>query len=323
MKRRQFTAVLATGTVSLGGLTGAVSNGIAQETEPLRIEDVSVTTGNVTNSIGLAELTFQDGTMRFEVRDWTMETANRSLAIDAVQKTVSDVSAKTFSTVRAAVVDAIESRSVSPLFSSIAEAEVNPDASVRLFVGPVEVDGQRVADEITATGTVDSVVADGTRSLLRGGPTIGEIEALGASEWSQLTIQRGDSRLVLDDVAMQLDGVMLSTTAPSGRIELPNRSLELNGVSMDLLPPETIPAPHVEFASRLRQLAAEESVTLSATRSAATESGVTVANTGEAVQNVRFDLSLEEVTEDDETLITNFETTGTLAELMTVLRQQA
>lgn len=322
MRRRQFSAMLATATFSLGGLTGAATGASAQETEPLQVEDVSVEFGGVTTSIGLAELTFEDGTMLFQLSDWTMESTTRSLSIASMRVTVDDVSAEAFSTIRAGVAEAFTSQSLSPLLVSLAEADVNPDAPVEVFAESVEVDGQLIADQITATGTVQSVVPEGTRALLDDGATLEEVAALGTSEWSQLTVQRGDAKFTLTDVVMELDGTTLSITAPEGTAELPGRSLELSDVTLNVRPPESIPQEHVQFASRLRQMGAEGSLSLSELRSAASESGVTAANTSEAVRDARFDLTLGEVTQEGETVVANFETSGTLAELVAVLREQ-
>jgi hypothetical protein len=49
---------------------------------------------------------------------------------------------------------------------------------------------------------------------------------------------------------------------------------------------------------------------------------VTAENTSEAVRNSRFVLSLGEVTEDDESLVSNFQTSGTLGELMQVVQMR-
>lgn len=322
MKRRQFSAMLATATFSLGGLTGAATGTSAQETEPLQIEDVSVSLGGVTTSIGRVQLAFQDGTMQFQVDDWTMESETRSLSIATARVVADDVSAETFSTIRAGAAEAFSSRSLSPLLVSLAEADINPEAPVQVVAESVEVDGQLVADQVTASGTVRSVVPEGSRALVQDGASLEEVAALGTSEWSSLTVQRGDSEFTLNDVVIELEGTTVSITAPEGTAELPGRSLQLSDVTMNVRPPESIPQEHVAFASRLRQMAAEGSVTFSGLRSAASESGVTAANTSEAVRNARFDMTLGEVTQEGETVVSNFETSGTLAELVAVFRQQ-
>lgn len=321
MKRRQFSALAATATVALGGIPGAIADASARQTEPLRVEDVSVTLDGLTASVGLAELTFEDGRMQFRVRDATTTGAGRSVTVDEMQVALADVSAETFSTVRAAVVEAVGSRSLSPLIAGLLEADVSPDTTVRVSIGEAEVDGGSVVDEATATGRVGAVVPEGSQALVREGATLAEVADLGPSEWNQLTVQRGDARLVLDDVAMELDGAAFSTSAASGNADLPGRSLQLNDASMTVRPPETIPRPHVQFGTRLRQMAADGTLSAPATRSAAVESGVTAANTSEAVRDARFDLTLGEVTEAGETLVANFETGGTLEELLQVLRQ--
>jgi hypothetical protein len=331
MKRRQFGAMVATVTLSLGGVSGAAADASTQETEPLRVEDMSVELGEVTASVGLAELTYQDGVMQFRVEDWTMERSGttetaeateRSLAIDAAQATIDGVSAETYATARAGMVEAWKARSPSPLLDALAGADVDPDASVEVVAGPISTDDELVADEISATGTVESVVPEGSRELVEDGASLEEVAALGSSEWSQLTVQRGDVQLVLDDVVMERDGSALSISSPGGTVDLSERSLALSDVEMNVYPPETIPQEHVEFASRLRQSAADGTLSLSTAESAAAETGVTLDNTAEAVRNARFDLSLSEVTEGEETLVSNFQTSGTLDELVTVVSQQ-
>jgi hypothetical protein len=322
MKRRQFSAMLATATFSLGGLTGSAAGTSAQDTDPLQAEDVTVELGGVTSSVERAELAYQEGLMRFEMQEWTMEAETRSLAIDTARVTVDDVSAETFSTVRSGMVESFEGRSLSPLVSALADADFDPDSPVRVTASPVEMDGQLVVDQVTASGTVGSVVPEGSRELAQDGASLDELAALGSSEWDQLTIMRGAGELTLDDVAMELDGTTLSITSPSGTAELPDRTLELSDVTMNVRPPESPPQEHVEFASRLRQMAADETLSFSGVRSSAAESGVSASNTEEAVQDARVDLTLGEVTEDGETLISNFETSQTVAELVEVLRQQ-
>lgn len=328
MKRRQFGAMLATATVSLGGLSGATAGESAQETDPLRLEDATVEFGDVTASVGLAELTYQDGTMQFRVENWTMEAAGttenagQSLAIDAAQATVEGVSAETYAAIRAGTVESYNAGSPSPLLDALAGADADPDSSVEVMAGPITSDGELVADEIRATGTAGGVVPEGSRELVEGDATLEEVAALGPSEWTQLTVQRGDVELLLDDVVMERDGGALSITSPSGAVDLSGRSLVLADVEMNVYPPETIPQEHVEFAERLRQSADEGTLSLSTVESAAAETGVTLDNTSEAVQNARFDLSLGEVTEGEETLVSNFQTSGTLDELVTLLGQQ-
>jgi hypothetical protein len=328
MKRRQFGALVATATLSVAGVSGAAADASAQETDPLRLEDATVEYGNVTASVGLAELTYQDGTMEFRGEDWTMEAAgttdaaSQSLALDAAQVTVDDVSAETYAAVRTGTVEAWEASSPSPLVDALAGADVDPDSSVEVVAGPVSSSDELVADEIRATGTVGGVVPEGSRELAENGGSLEGIAALGSSEWSQLTIQREDVEVVFDDVVMERDGGALSITSPSGAVDLSGRSLVLSDVEMNVYAPETIPEEHAEFASRLRESAADGTLTLSTAEAAAAETGVTVENTAEAVQNARFDLSIGEVTEGEETLVSNFQTSGTLEELAITLRQQ-
>jgi hypothetical protein len=157
---------------------------------------------------------------------------------------------------------------------------------------------------------------------LQDGATLEEVATLGSSEWSTLTVQRGDAEFAANDVVMTLEGAGLSISSPGGEATVSGRSFEFSEMQLNLLPPETIPAPHVEFASRVRQIASEGDLTLSAIGSAAEESGVTVANTVEALRSAQFDLAFTEVTEGGEIVVQDFETSGTLAELAQLLRQQ-
>lgn len=320
MKRRQFGAMLATATFSLGGLSSAAAEASAQRTAPLEIKDVSVELGGITTSISQATFAFQDGTMRLQVQGWSMEGASRSLAIDRLRVAVDEVSAETFSAVRSAMVEAFSRRSVSPLLTVLTDGTIPESAPVRLFVGPIRADGQTVVDQVIATGTVGGVVPEGTQQLAQKGVSLKGLTGLGPSEWGRLTIQRGNLQLALNDVVMQREGTGFSITSPGGSVELPDRTLDLTEVSMTIRPPETIPEEHVAFASEVRQSASQGVLSTSTIESAAAESGVTVANTSDAVQSSRFVLSLGEVTEDGETLVANFQTSGTLAELLQVLR---
>lgn len=332
MKRRQFGAMLATATLSVVGVSGATADTSAQETGPLRVEDQTVESGGVTATVGLAELTYQDGAMVFSGENWTItapgeaeeatETAGRSLALDAAQLTIDGVSAETYAAVRTGMVEGFSTRSPSPLLGALAEADTDPEASVEAVAGPISTGEELVADEIRATGTVESVVPEGSRELVQDGASLEAAAALGPSEWSQLTVQREDTELVLDDVVMERDGGVLSITSPSGALDLSGRSLVLTDAEMNVYPPETIPEEHVAFASRLRESAGDETLSVSAVESAAAETGVTLDNTSEAVRNARFDLSLGEVTEGEETLVSNFQTSGTLEELAMLVGQQ-
>ncbi|WP_379793662.1 hypothetical protein [Halorussus aquaticus] len=322
MKRRQFGAALATAAFSLGGVVKTTRSASAQETEPLQIEDVTVSFGGVTSSVGSATFSFEDGTMQFQVSDWTMEGADKSLSIAQASVSAADVSAETYATIRGAMVESFSGRSLSPLLSTLAEVDVNPDASVEVVVESVETDGQLVADQIAATGTVGSVVPEGTRALLRDGATLEEVAALGTAEWSELTVQRGSTEFTATDVVMERQGTGVAISAPSGSASASGRTFEFSDMSLDLMPPETIPAAHVEFASQVRQLAADGNLSSSAVSSAAEDAGVTAENTSEAVRNARFELSFADVTEGGETVVSDFQTSGTLAELLQVLRQR-
>jgi hypothetical protein len=320
MKRRQFNAMLA--TLSLGGLSSAAAEVSAQQTAPLEVEDATVEFGGVTASISEATFEYRDGAMRLQLLDWTMDSSSSSLAIGEAHVTVDEVDAETFSAVRSAMVETYEGRTVSPMLTVLSDGTIDESAPVRVFAGPVRMDGQTAADEVSATGTVGGVVPEGTRQLAEEGVSLEGVAELGSSEWSRLTVQRDDSQLMLNDVVMQREGAALSISAPSGTAELPDQTLDLTEVSMDVQPPETIPEEHVAFASQVRQSSAEGSLSRSAVESAAADSGVTAENTSEAVRNSRFVLSLGEVTEDGESLVSNFRTSGTLGELMQVVQMR-
>lgn len=238
--------MLATATLSLGGVSEAVADASAQETDPLQGEDVSVSLGSVTASFSRATLAFEDGTMRFRGRDWTIEGTESTLTGDTVRVTVDDVSAETYSTVRAAMVETVESNSPLPLVVGLATADVNPDASVRVFASSVERDGQPVGDQITATGRFETVFPEDLRERAEDGRTLDGGAALGPSEWDRIAVQRGDTELVFDNVAI------------------------------NARPPDT----------------------------------------DETAREARFELTSDEVTRDGETLVSNFETSGTLTELL-------
>lgn len=320
MKRRQFSAMLATATFSLGGLGSAAADASAESAEPLELEDVSVELGSVTASISQATFEFQESTMQLQLEGWSMEGDGRSLAIDETSVTVEDVDEETYSAVRSAMVEAYTERSVSALLTVISDGTIPESSPVEVSAGPIEKDGQTVADQVTATGTAGEVVPEGTESLAEDGLSLGGITGLGSSMWSQLTVERGDSQLALEDVVMEREGTSLVVSASEGEAALPDRTLELSEVTMDVMPPETIPEEHVAFASELRQLASEGSVGVSDIESAAADSGVTVSNTSDAVESAQFVLSVGEASEGGETLVSDFQTSGTLAELMQVLQ---
>ncbi|WP_128477047.1 hypothetical protein [Halorussus pelagicus] len=322
MKRRQFGAMLATATFSLGGVSSAAADASAQETDPLEIEDVSMELGEATVSVGRATFRYRDGAMRLQLDDWSVESDNASLSVGRKRVNVSDVTPETYAAVRAAMVETYEGQSLSPLLSALVESDLDPDSHLQVSLSSVESDGRLLADEVVATGTVGSVVPDGTRDFLSGGASLSALASLGAAEWSELRIERGDATLVADGVTMELDGTTFAIASPGGTAEVSGRSFEFSEMTLDILPPETLPAPHVEFASQVRQLGSEGSLTLSAVKSAAADSGVTVANTLDALGSARFELSLAEVTADGEAVVSDFRTSGTLADLSQMLRDQ-
>ncbi|NHN60425.1 MULTISPECIES: hypothetical protein [Halorussus] len=314
--------MLATATFSLGGIGSVSADASAQSTEPLEIEDVSVSVGSVTNSIGLARFVYDDGTMGFGVQDWTMESDDRSLSVETAAVTATDVSEETYATLREGMVESFDGRTLTPLLVALQEADVNPESEVQMVLESVEQDGSLVADQVTANGVAGDIVADGTRSLLDGGPTLEELAALGPSEWDSLTIQRGDAELTANDVVMEVDGATVAISAPNGSADVSGRAFEFSEMTMNIMPPGTIPEEHIEFASRVRESGTEGDLSLSTIVSAAEDSGVTADNTAEAVRNAQFELSFAEVTEDGETVVSNFATSGTLAELLAALQQR-
>lgn len=323
MKRRQFGATLATATLSLGTIAGAATSTSAKGTDSLRAEDVCVSLAGVTTTVGHATFEYEDGTMVLRAEDWTMDDGERSLSIAAASVSVADVSVETFATVRAGLKEGFEGRSLSPLLTALAEANARPDSSVTVSLEAIALDGTLVADQLTATGTAGSVVPEGTRALLEDGTTLAELDALGPSEWSQLTVERGDAELTANDVSIELDGATVSITSPTGKANVSGRTFEFSGIGMTVLPPETISVDYVEFVSKLRQLAKSGNLTLPAVDSAVDESGVAASNTFETLLRARVILSFERVTRGSGNLITNFETSTTLAELVQVLGRQS
>lgn len=315
--------MLATATFSLGGIAGTTTRAAAQETDPLQIEDVSVSARGMTVTLGSATFSFDDGRMEFEASDVTIESETRSISVGRTLVAADGVDAETYATLRSAMVEAFGGRSMAPLVTALGEVDVNPDAQVGLLVDSVEMNGQLVFDRLTAVGTVDSVVPGGARALVQDGPTLEELMGLGASEWTSATIQREGSELTLNNVAIQRDGTTLSITSANGEATVSNRTFELGETELAVLPPETIPSEHVSFASQVREAAGDGDLTVSEVSSAAEESGVTVSNTLDAAGSSRFALSLAEVTEGGEVVVSDFQTSGTLAELLAALRQQA
>ncbi|WP_135853458.1 hypothetical protein [Halorussus salinus] len=323
MKRRQFGAMLATATFSLGGVSSAAADASAQETEPLEIEDVSVELGDATAMVGRATFQYEGGTMRLQLDDWAMQAAGKPVSVGRTRIDVSDVTPETYATVRAGMVEAYDGQSLSPLLSALADADANPESGLTVSLGPVESQGTLLADEIVAEGTVGSVVPDGTRDLLSGGGSLSALASLGAAEWSSLRITRRDATFLANDVTMQLDGTRFAIASPGGTAEVSGRTFEFSDMALDIMPPATIPAPHVQFASKVRQLGAEGHLTLSAIKSAAADSGVTVANTLKALKSAMFELSFGKVTENGKAVVSDFQTSGTVAELMQAVRKEA
>jgi type 1 fimbria pilin len=221
--------MLATATFSVGGVSSAMADPSAQDTDPIQGEDVSVELGRVTASFERATLAFEDGTMQFRGRSWVMEGPESTVSGGNVRATISDVSPETYATVRAAMVEADESNSPFPLVEGLATADVNPDASIRVVTSSVEQDGQLLADRITAAGRYGAVVPEGLREggqIFRGGAEVGP------SEWKRITAQRGDSELVFEDVAVTVRPSDTSQTVRDIQLDLLFGSITRDGETL-------------------------------------------------------------------------------------------
>lgn len=321
--------MLATATVSLAGFSGVstatTDDARRAQTEPLRIEDVTVDLGGATVSVSRAAMTFEDETLTFRLRGVTTRFRGRSVSLARATLTVGGVDAETFSTLRSAMVEAVSGESAVPLLAAVAAVsdEVPADASVRLNLGSLVSDGRTLADRVSVRGTVGGIVPEGAPALLAEDATLADLADLGPVRFDRLTVRRGNARFRLSEVVIERRDGSIVVSAPSGRATLPGRPLKLRDVSITLRPPaDGLPPEHVEFLSRLRALARQGALTASAVRSAAAESGVTLANTVAAVRSSRATVSLGSVTERGETVLADVETGGTLAELLEILRRQ-
>lgn len=174
-----------------------------------------------------------------------------------------------------------------------------------------------MAEEVSATGTVGGVVPDGLAAVARGEL----VSKLGAAEFDTVSVRRGGVTASAEHVTAEPADGAVSVTADEGTADLPGRTLGLEGIDATLWPPEGgFPEAHRSAFARLRGLAADGSLSLSAVRTTLSESGVTVSDTLDAVGNVRFDAAVEKVAEGGVTLVSDFRSRGTLAELLPALR---
>ncbi|PSP56745.1 hypothetical protein BRC82_01330 [Halobacteriales archaeon QS_1_67_19] len=267
--------------------------------------------GDVEISIGLARLSYDEGerTSTLHVRDWQMAGPDRTLSVEKTKVHVGRIDPNTHARIRSSMADSASKRSLSPLVTTLARTESDLNEPVRIELGPVRLGRTVVANEVTAEGTNGEIVPDGTKALVLGEGSLGDLLALPPSKWDRLTVRRGGARFDATDVTMELQGANFAVRSPAGSIELPGRSLEFEDMELDIGPPDPVPPEHVEFAAKLSQMG------LRGIRSAAANAGVNVANTTRAIRNAPFRLRFESITEDGEQAITEFETTGRLGDL--------
>lgn len=318
MKRRQL--LLATASLSLAtfpGLSSADTDASAQ-TDPVQVEDVTVDLGEATLEVGSAQIAYQDGVAGVLGQDWTATVGTRSVTLDSAVLAVGNVDEETYGQLRDAAAASVGERSLSPAVSGFAAADLDPDSPVQLQAGPVSADGAPLVDEVTATGTVGGVTPENWADFAEA-----PLSELGSTEFSTVTAQRGDVSVTAENVVAEPGEDTLDVTAESGTAETPSRSLAFENADATFMPPEGgFPEEHQAALDGVRELAASGSLTASELRSTVEESGVTVDNTVPAVRDVRFEATVESVTEEGETLLQNFGTSGTLEELAQVVSQR-
>lgn len=315
MKRREM--LLATATISLAGVPGLSSADTdAAQTEPVQVSDVTVELGGATVAIGNAVLAYQDGAMGVLVSDSSVTAEGRELTLSEGVVAVGNVDEETYAQIREAGAQSVGERSLSPMLSAINSTNLDPNSPVQAQFGPVTADGQTLADEVTATGTVGGVTPENWAEFGRG-----EDVELGAAQFDTVTIQRGSVALTAEEVVAEPFSNALSVTSAGGTVETPGRSLAFENLNTTFRPPEEGTEPHRTAFEDVRQSAAEGALTVDAVRAALADSGVTVGNTVEAVRATTYEATVGSITEDGETLIQDSSSTGTLAELMQVVRQ--
>lgn len=314
MKRRQL--LLATATISLAGIPG-LSSAQSDDTDTLEVSDVTLEFGGATVTVGSASMAHQDDTLGLLGQDWTVTAEGREVSVDEAVVAVGNVDAETFAQLREGAVQSAGERSLSPALAAFAEADLDPDAPVQARIGPITSDQGPVADQVRATGTVDSVTPENWRAFGRG-----ESTELGPVQFDTVTAQRGSVFASAENVVAEPVENAVSVTADGGTIETPNRVLEFESLDTTFRPPEEGSEPHAQALAGLRQLAANGSLTADAIATTIAESGVTFSNTMTAVRNTQFEATVGSVTEDGQTVVQDFGTSGTLAEMAQVLQQR-
>lgn len=315
MKRREM--LLATASLSIVGSSAVFGGrGAAQESD--QIENVSVDLGFATVDIGEARLTYDDeeNTVVFQGQDWMATGENRTLSLARATVTIERVDAETYERLRSGAVQTFDQGSLSPLLSSLIAADVDPDSPISIEVGPVTTDRGALINEATATGTVGGVVPDGVFSL----SSDESVSDLGPARFHTVTAQRGGLKLTAEDVVAEpVDGV-IEITAAEGTVKAPPRSFDFENGAITLRRPADGATEQLSALRGLRRLAANRSLTVSAIRTTFVESNVTVSNTIDAVRNTRFELTFESLTRGGQSVAQNVGTSGTLSELLQVLR---
>lgn len=315
MKRREF--LLATATVSLAGVPGLSSADTdAAQTDPIQLEDATVEFDGVSLSIGSASFYYDGGAAVFEGSEWTLSDGSREVALGGASVTVENVSAETYAAVRDAMVESYDGRSLTPLLSGLAEAEVDPSAPITISAGPITSDQGTLVEEVTASGTVGSATPENWAEFATGA----DVE-LGAAQFDTVTLQRGSVALTAEEVVAEPFSNALSVTAAGGTLEAPGRSLAFENLNTTFRPPEEGAEPQRAAFEGLRQSAAEGALTADAAAATLADSGVTVDNTVEAVGDARYEAEVDSVTENGESVVENFSTSGTLSELMGMASQ--
>ena len=317
MKRRQL--LLATASLSLAGASG-LSNAAADssaQTDPIQISDVTVELGGATLTMGSVAIAYRENTLGFLGQDWTVTAGDREVSLGEAVVAVGNVDAETYAQIREAGVQSAGQSSFSPMLTALAEANFDPNAPVQARFGPITTDRGRVADQVTATGTVGSVTPQNWEAF-----AAGESVELGSMQFDAVNVQRGSVTMTAENVVAQPFPNALSVTADGGTVEAPSRTVEFQNLNTTFRPPEEGGEPQGRALEGLRRLAANGSLTLDAIETTLAESGVTASNTMAALRNTRFEMSVESVTEDGQALVQDFSTSGTLSEVARMLSQR-
>lgn len=318
MKRREM--LLATATISLAGVPGLSSadTETAAQTDPIQLEDATVDLGGASLYIGSAAFYYDDGAAVFEGAEWVLSNGSREIHLGGASVAVENVSAETFAAVRDAMAESYSGRSLSPLLSGLAAAEVDPNAPMTIWAGPIATDQGTLVDEVTASGTVGSVTPENWAEFVAGA----DVE-LGAAQFDTVTLQRSGVAVTAEEVVAEPFRNALSVTSAGGTLEGPGGTLAFENLNTTFRPPAEGGEPHRVAFENLRRSAAEGALTLDAVGATLAESGVTVENTIEAVRNTTYEASVDSITRDGESVVENFSSSGTLAELLQMLRQGA